>query len=111
MPLVESIARTLLARRLPTGAPRAMLLRAGLAAMKGDAAEERRELEDAVAAFEKLEMGAHTAAARRRLGVLRGGDEGLALVATAAGWFHGQHVVRPESWVQMLAPSAAKLLT
>jgi len=111
VPLVESIARTLLARRLPTGAPRAMLLRAGLAAMKGDAAEERRELEDAVAAFEKLEMGAHTAAARRRLGVLRGGDEGLALVATAAGWFHGQHVVRPESWVQMLAPSAAKLLT
>jgi len=92
--------------RAPTGQVRAALLRAGLHASRGDRESEIRALEATVTQLSALELGAHAAAARRRLGTLRGGDDGRALVQAADAWFESQNIRRPDRWARMLVPSA-----
>jgi serine/threonine protein kinase len=97
-------ARALEAKGAPTGAERARLLRAGVAALRGDAEKEKRELEAAIPGFEALSMGLQANVARRRLGVLRGGDAGKTLVSSADEWMRAQQIARPDRWSRMLAP-------
>jgi hypothetical protein len=92
----------------PTGPARAHLLRASIANVEGDRATERRELEAALGAFDALEMGAHVAVTRRRLGNLVGGEESHALVAEADRWLAAQGVRRPDLWTRMLAPHSPR---
>ena len=67
-----------------------------------DAARVR--MGEAAALFQAQEMGLHAAVARRRQGVLLGGDEGRALVAEADAWMAGQQVRNPARLAAVLAP-------
>jgi hypothetical protein len=49
-------------------------------------------------------MALHAAAARRRLGVLLGGDTGLALLSEANAWMFGAGVSNVDGITRMLAP-------
>jgi hypothetical protein len=49
-------------------------------------------------------MRGYAAAARRQLGILRGGDEGAELVHEADEFFRGQGVLRADRFAAMLAP-------
>jgi hypothetical protein len=103
---VDRAIAALEAKRAPAGAERARLLRAGVAAVRGDANLERRELEAAMAGFDALAMAGHVAVTKRRLGVLRGGEAGDALAGDADAWLRAQQIARPDRWAQMLVPRA-----
>jgi eukaryotic-like serine/threonine-protein kinase len=59
------------------------LIRAGLAHVQGKREETLAHLETAEKGLEEVEMAVYAAAARRRRGLLLGGDEGRGLVARA----------------------------
>src|SRR5205823_9741046 len=78
--VAEKSARRLDRERTPWTSALARLIRAGVASVRGDAGRAARLLSDAVEGFEAAEMGLFAAAGRRRLGQLRGGDEGRVLM-------------------------------
>lgn len=82
----------------------ATLVRAGVAHARGDDAFSQELLGVAIEGLERAEMRAYAAAAKRQLGVLRGGDDGPALVAEADAYFTGEGVLKPERFAEMLAP-------
>jgi serine/threonine protein kinase len=81
----------------------ARLVRAGIAAARGKAVQAMTQLARAAAGFDAVEMRLY-AAARRRLGELRGGDEGRALVAQADSSMTAQNIRNPVRFTAMLAP-------
>jgi tRNA A-37 threonylcarbamoyl transferase component Bud32 len=85
----------------------ATTLAAGVANLRGDRQRCLTLLADAERQYVRLEMMLVTAAVRRRRGLIIGGDEGRALVATADQFFAAQRVVRPERWAAALAPGCA----
>ncbi len=85
----------------------ALLLRAALASLDGDAEEELRCLRQAIDHAAPADMALHLAAARHRLGALLGGDEGAALRAAAAAYAAREGVVRPERMYQLVLPARA----
>ncbi len=82
----------------------ATLVRAGVAHVRGDDATAQDLLVTAIEGLERAEMRAYAAAAKRQLGVLRGGDGGVALVADADAYFTGEGVLKPARFAEMLAP-------
>lgn len=64
-------------------APLALLLRAGVAGVKAEAAPAIALLEQAIAQLDANQIALYAAAARRRLGQVRGGPDGAALVGEA----------------------------
>lgn len=107
----EEIARRLSRERArPEGWPSAALIRAGIAAVKGDRGLALALLERSIARFEALDMGLLAAAARRRRGELLGDAE---QVAAADAWMRQRGIADPARWVRVLAPgfdSAAEAL-
>jgi len=81
----------------------ALLLRAGVAAVRQDTRGAIRLLTDAEARLAACEMAMYAAAARRRRGELVGGDEGRALIALADGSMNERGVVNPQRMTWMLA--------
>jgi hypothetical protein len=100
----ERAARAIDRDGFPAGPERARLLRAGIAAVRGDRATAQRELESAALAFDALAMSMHAAVARRRLGEVIGGDGGKTMIDRADAWLTEQQIKRPDRWSQMLAP-------
>lgn len=100
----EAHARVILKERTQWGDPLAHVLRAGVAAARGQTDAAIQMLESAEAGFGAAEMALHAAAARRRRGELVGGDAGGSLVASADGWMAGQGIRCPERMAAMLAP-------
>lgn len=88
----------------PSGPSTGPPLRAGVAAQRGDRPAALLHLEAAVAGFEAAEMALYAAAARRRLGEMRGGDADQALVEAADAWMTRQGVRAPARMTAMLAP-------
>ncbi|PYQ47565.1 MAG: serine/threonine-protein kinase PknK, partial [Acidobacteria bacterium] len=97
-------ARGIESQRTPWGAPLALLVRAGVAATRGERNLALRLLVDSEAGLRGVEMALHAAAARHRRGLLVGGGEGRALRAEAEGWMAGQAIRNPERMAMMLAP-------
>jgi hypothetical protein len=97
-------ARQLERERVPWAAAFARLIRAGVAACRGDAAGAAARLAEAALALDGLDMALYAAAARRRLGRLRGGAEGRGLVASAEAWMAGQQVANPARMTALLVP-------
>jgi len=100
----ERAVRALEKQGAPWGNALAGLIRAGVAATRGD-----RETAAALAAraekgFEDTLMAGYAAAARRRRGELIGGEEGTALIASADAWMSSQRVKNPARMAAMLAP-------
>jgi hypothetical protein len=82
----------------------AALGRAGAAKLLDDTEDAARELDVALAGFDALDMRLYANVTRMRQGQLRGGADGVALVAQAEAWMRGQGIVRPERFAAMLAP-------
>jgi hypothetical protein len=98
----ERHARKLAKNPVLGSVPMADLVLGAVAHARGDVKGAMRSLESAVDAFDALDMRAFAAAARRRLGKLRGGDEGAALVKMADDFMTAQGIVKPERFARML---------
>jgi hypothetical protein len=81
--------------------------RASVAACRGDAAGAAAGLAEAAVALDALDMALYAAAARRRLGRLRGGDEGRALVTGADAWMASQRIANPARMTALLVPGSS----
>ena len=106
-PFLRAAARD--ARRLehehePWARAHAELLRAGIAAVRGDQRRAVAGLYAAAAQFETLEMHLHAAASRRRLGELLGAAPGEALVTEADQWMRDQTIRDPARMTNVYAP-------
>ena len=97
-------ARLLEREAMPASAGSAALIRAGVAAGRGDAAAARGLLMAAVGGLGRAAVSHYLAAARWRLGELLGGDDGASEIEGARAWFEEQGVRNPERMVAMLAP-------
>jgi len=84
--------------------PLAKVIRAGVAAVRGDEARSVDALRDAATGFAAADMLLHASAVRRQLGALLGGDEGRALVDDAEAWMSTRTVTRYEEISAILAP-------
>jgi ATP/maltotriose-dependent transcriptional regulator MalT len=82
----------------------ATMLRATLAPQDGELEGAARDFREVVAMGEEAHLLYLTAAARRRLGELLGGDEGRALVAAGARWMHEAGIKNPERMTQLVSP-------
>jgi hypothetical protein len=88
--------------------PHASLIRAAIAAAKGDDRAAVRCARTALRGYDRADMALYAAATRRRLGELVGGDEGRALQAESVSWMTAQGIRRPERMTAMLAPGSWK---
>jgi hypothetical protein len=82
----------------------ALVLGAGISCLEGRPARSRDLLAKAVSAFERADMGAHAAAAQRRLGERQGGERGRRLVADADAWMSAHGIRNPPRMTRMFAP-------
>ncbi len=97
-------ARRLESEATPWSLASARLVRAALAWNRGDDVAAADLLTDAAGRFDAIPMALCAAAARRRLGVLVGGDRGAALVTAADTWMRGQEVRDPVRMTEVYAP-------
>jgi hypothetical protein len=100
-------ARRLARERTAWGEPLAALTRAGIANLCGRTAASIALLEAAAGGFDAVDMPLYAAAARYRLGALRGGEAGRTLRRDAEAWLLSQTVRSPPRMVAMLAPGFA----
>lgn len=100
----ERDARRILRERLPWSDPLGHLVLAATSALRGEVDAAAELLDRAAAGFASAGMAGYAAAAHRRRGVLIGGDEGGAIVASADAWMGSQGVVSLERLTAMLAP-------
>jgi eukaryotic-like serine/threonine-protein kinase len=101
---VEADVRRIRKEKMAWGEPVADLALAGVAALRGDLAAAAGRCAAAARAFDAADMALHAAVARRRQGLLVGGDEGGALIVAAEAWMRGQKISSPARWTAMLAP-------
>ncbi len=102
--LAERDARRTEKVGLPMAKALATLVRAGVAHVRGDDEAAEKLLADALERCEATNMHLIAAAARWRLGELRGGDEGTALTSRAEQWMRDEGIVSPARVTRMLAP-------
>jgi hypothetical protein len=81
-----------------------VLVRAGVAAREGDEATARARLEEAMRRADELDLGCYEQMARRRRGVITGGEQGDAEVASADEWMRRHGVVSPARLAEVLVP-------
>jgi hypothetical protein len=101
---VAADVRRLRREATPASSAQAHTLAAGLAAVTHDAEAAYQSLDAALRGFEGAGMALHAAVVRRRLGQLRGGEEGRRLVAEAELWFERQGVRNADRVTETLAP-------
>jgi hypothetical protein len=97
-------ARMLRRDRIRRGEPLARLIDAAITAGDGDAPTACASLQACVDAFGAEGVRLFGAAARARLGVLRGGEQGGELVARAEDAFRQEQVADPARMIQLIAP-------
>lgn len=79
-------------------------LRGGALAARGDREGAAKRLEGAAERFDAADMALYAQAARRRVGVIEGGEPGRARCAQADAWMAGQGIRNPERMAAMLVP-------
>lgn len=82
----------------------ATLIRAGAAARTGDEERAAELARSAIATLDEQGIKAHVAAARDRLGLLIGGDEGAELRELARDWCREQNLANPAAVLRTFAP-------
>ena len=102
--VAERDARRIARQRAAWCAPFAPLLRAGVAALRGDTPAAATLLASSAAGFESAKMRLFAAVARRRLGETLGGDQGSQLIEEADVFMRRQSVRAPERLTNMLVP-------
>jgi len=101
---VDADARAILRERAAWASPVARLLQAGVASLRGRKDKAIALLREAIYGFEAADMALHATAARRRLGVLIGGDEGASLLSQTDAWMREQQVANSDALTSMVAP-------
>ncbi len=86
---------------MPWSDPQALLIRAAVAAIRGDRAAAEQRLRDAEAGFTAADMRLYAAATARRRGQLIGGEAGHCLQEKADHFMHGQVICDPARWSGM----------
>ncbi|HEY0255244.1 MAG TPA: hypothetical protein VGC41_27135, partial [Kofleriaceae bacterium] len=99
--VAEKDAKRLLGEKLAWSKPLAILIRAGVAAKRGDRDRAASLYAQAATDCDAVDLALHAAAARRRLGELR---EDPALIAAADAWMATQKILNPSRMTAMLAP-------
>ena len=102
--LAERDARRIERARMAWSDPLAQLIRASVAAFRGDTRTAIGFLASAESGFETTDAGLYCAAARSQRGELMGGTEGERLVAEAETWMRSQRVANPSRLRRLLAP-------
>jgi hypothetical protein len=100
----ERDARRLEGEKMHWSGPLAQLIRAGVAARRGDTAGAGVLLENAVKGFDAADMGLFAATTRRRQGQLFGGNAGRDLIGQADSWMAGQQIKNPSRMTAMHVP-------
>jgi hypothetical protein len=85
----------------------AVLLTATISYLESRPCDACDGLAAAIDAFEAVGMKLYAAVARRRLGVLQGGDSGRDLVRAANDWMAGQGIVNVDRMTRLIAPGFA----
>jgi hypothetical protein len=106
--IAEKDARRMEREHMPWGDALARLVRAGVAAARGERDRAASELESAEKALRDADMALHAAAAQRRRGELLGGAEGARLIEASGAWMTGQSIENPARMAAMLAPGALR---
>jgi serine/threonine protein kinase len=101
---VERDASRLEREKRPDCQALALVIRAAVAWQRRQLESALRLLSQAIQQFEAVEMKAHAAAARRRLGQLVGGDKGRELIEAGDAWMTGQGVRNPVRMTRVYAP-------
>ncbi len=89
---------------VPHGAALASALGAAVALARGRGDPAIAALSVALREAERSEAAALASAIRRRLGVLRGGEHGAAMIGAADAWLRKQGVVAPAAFAAMMVP-------
>jgi len=105
--VAELAARQLERMRMTWSAPKAHIVRAGIAVLQGDKAAAVGLLARAAAEFEAVSMKMFRAAAMRRQGELLSGPEGKALIDSADAWMATQKVQNPAQMTAAYTPAFA----
>ncbi len=100
----ERDARRMAREDVAWAAPLAALIRAAVAAQRGQRERAVEILAEAEAQLEAEGLRLHAMAARLQRGELVGGESGAALVATATAWMEGQRIKAPKRMAALLAP-------
>ena len=100
------LARRLWREDLGYARVRALLLRAGIANLRGEEERAIGALRETVAIADRIGLGLTGAAARRRLAGHVGGDEGRLLLRDSDAWMRTQRVVDPARIAEVEAPCA-----
>jgi hypothetical protein len=102
--IVDRDVRKLRRERMPWATACADILAAGAAHRRREEESAAHHLRKAIAGFAAIPMKLHENAARHRLGVLIGGDEGAQLKAECAAYMQREDVKLPEKAIEMIAP-------
>jgi len=102
--IAERDARQIEGAAMPWSDPFADLIRASVAAVRGDTQTAIGFLASAESGFETTDAGLYSAVARCRRGELVGGTEGERLVTEAEAWMTKQRVANPVRLRMLLAP-------
>jgi hypothetical protein len=97
-------AHKLARKRSQWPAALSLLIRAGVASVRGEREQTRDLLERAEDAFRTVGMAHFIAVCQYRRGALTGGDEARTLIAAAEAWATSHGVVNPARMFDMLAP-------
>lgn len=102
--VAEKMARRIEKERMLWSTSFGPLVRAGVAANRGDNSTAIALLSEAVEGFDLADMDLYAAAARRRFGVLLDGERGHEMVAEADDWMLKQRIMNPALMTRMLVP-------
>ena len=105
--IAEKDALVIAAERMAWAEPFAELIRAGIAAQRGEKASATLALGRAESGFSMADMHLYAASARRRRGELAGGEDGLRLAESADQRMRAEGIEHPARWAAMLAPGFA----
>jgi hypothetical protein len=97
-------ARRIAAEHMPWSDPIALLLRAGIAYLEGDARAAVGHLHAAADRFERADMKLYVTVARRRIGALQNDASGRELQRQADEWMAAQNIKNPSAMTRMVAP-------
>ena len=100
-------ARKIAREKTVQGAPMAQSIEASIAAQRGQKGRAVALLREALAGFEVAEMALYAALARRVLGELLSGAEGLDLVRASDEWMRAEEVKAPARMAATLLPGFA----
>jgi hypothetical protein len=102
--LAERLAARIAREKISWAEPFVPLLRACVAAVRGDSTLAAINLTVAIAGFDAANMGLYAAVSRRRLGQVLSGDQGRQLIADADAFMSSQRIQRPDRIAAVLAP-------